>query len=47
MIGPICEDNDLFLQVVQLAGNMNEEMRSCAKVHNLREAKPSNITTGK
>jgi hypothetical protein len=40
MLGSIPEDDDAFLQVVELAGKRIEEMKRRSKAHNFGEAKP-------
>jgi hypothetical protein len=45
MLGPIPEDDDAFLQVVELAGKRIEEMKRRAKARNFGEAKPQKNTT--
>jgi hypothetical protein len=47
MLGPIPEDDDAFLQVVELAGKMIEEMKRRAKARNFAEAKPQKNTSAK
>jgi hypothetical protein len=47
MLGPIPEDDDAFLQVVELAGKRIEEMKRYAKASNFGEAKPQKTTAEK
>jgi hypothetical protein len=47
MLGPIPEDDDAFLQVVELPGKSIEERKRCVKARNFGEAKPQKITTEK
>jgi hypothetical protein len=45
MLGPVPEDDDAFLQVVELARKWIEEMKRCANAGNFGEVKPQKITT--
>jgi hypothetical protein len=47
MLGLIPEDNDAFLQVVELAGTRFKEMKRRAKACNFGEPKPQKTTTEK
>jgi hypothetical protein len=47
ILGPIPEDDDAFLQVVELAGKRIEEMTRRAKARNFGAAKPQKNTTEK
>jgi hypothetical protein len=47
MLGPIPEDDDGFLQVIELAGKRIEKMKRCAKACHFGEAKPQKNTTEK
>jgi hypothetical protein len=47
MLGPIPEDDDAVLQVVELAAKRIEEMKRRAKARNFGEAKPQKNTTAK
>jgi hypothetical protein len=40
MLGPIREDDDAFLHVIELAGKQIEEINRHAKARNFGEAKP-------
>jgi hypothetical protein len=40
ILGPIPEDDDAFLQVVELAGKRIEEMKRCAKARNFGKRNP-------
>jgi hypothetical protein len=45
MLGLIQEDNNAFLQVIELAGNRVEKIKRYAKARNFEEVKPSKNTT--
>jgi hypothetical protein len=47
LLGPILEDDDVFLQVVELAGKRVDEMKRRAKARNIGEAKPQETTIEK
>jgi hypothetical protein len=47
MLGLIPQDNNVFLQVVELAGKRIEKMKRRAKARNFGEAKPHKNNTEK
>jgi ribosomal protein L12E/L44/L45/RPP1/RPP2 len=47
MLGPIPEDDDIFLQVVELPGKRIEEMNRHVKAHNFGQPTPQKNTTEK
>jgi hypothetical protein len=47
MLGPISDDDDAFLPIVELAGTRVEEIKRRAKALNFGEAKPQKNTTEK
>jgi hypothetical protein len=47
LLGPILEDNDAFLQIVEFVGKLIDEMNRRADAHNFKETKLLKNTTPK